>query len=264
MTLFSFSAGFHFREAFLIKLFLKVLKKKCLGRYSSFLIKFVIFATVLYLFWSLIAPAYFSAILKITAAYFELIGIVVSLNPTPDFLYSQGIRSCIPPFIALILATNLSFKKKALPKKPFFEKKITKRKFSLSLRESAILKGLIIGIPVLFVFRTILQISYVYLQIPPAPSEFYAIFVIFLSGTCRVALPFMLWLALSYKQLLPRPESDKYIRRGKYGYICPFCGAEKSGILDHIKDVHGEEALKSEKVKQLLKQNPQIRPKIKK
>jgi hypothetical protein len=47
-------------------------------------------------------------------------------------------------------------------------------------------------------------------------------------------------------------------------YICPFCGAEKVGILDHIRTVHGEEALKSEKVKQLLNKNPQIQSKIKK
>jgi hypothetical protein len=221
MTLSSFSAG------------LKVLKKKCLGRYSSFLIKFVIFATVLYLFWSLIASAYFSAILKITAAYFELTGIEVSLNPTPDFLYSQGIRSCIPPFIALVLAT---------PK--------------IKCRKMAFLIG--IGVPILFLFRIILQISYIYLQIPPT-GEFYAIFVIFLSGTCRVALPFLLWFALTYKQILPA----KRVAKEEF-YICPFCGAEKVGILDHIRTVHGEEALKSEKVKQLLNKNPQIQSKIKK
>ena len=170
MRLFSFSTGF-------------LSKKKCRGKYSSFLIKFVVFSTALYLIWTLIAPAYFSTILKITAAYFKLIGIEVSLNPTPDFLYYQGIRSCIPPFIALVLATpGIKWKKMA------------------SL--------IALGIPILFLFRIILQISYVYLQIPPV-SEFYGIFVIFLSGTCRVALPFLLWLSLTYKQLLPRPKSEK-------------------------------------------------------
>jgi len=118
-----------------------------------------------------------------------------------------------------------------------------------------LLKGLIIGIPILFLFRVILQISYVYLQIPPPPSEFYAIFVIFLSGTCRVALPFLLWFTLSYKQILPIKCE---IREGFY--ICPFCGAEKIGILDHIRDVHGEEALRSEEVEQLT----ELKPKIKK
>jgi hypothetical protein len=57
-------------------------------------------------------------------------------------------------------------------------------------------------------------------------------------------------------------KPEKYTKgesgEDKRGYICPFCGAEKVGILDHIKTVHGEEALKSEEVKQLLKRNPQI------
>jgi len=238
-------------------------------KYASFLIKFLLFSTLLYLLWIPFASAYFSAILKITAAYFELIGMEISVNPTPDFLYSQGIRSCIPPFIALILATNLSLnlffeqlrcsialqcERKALPTTFLWKRKLDQRKHHFSsLRESAILKGLIIGIPILFFFRVILQISYVYLQIRPT-SEFYSIFVIFLSGTCRVALPFLLWFTLSYKQILPIKCE---IREGFY--ICPFCGASKIGILDHIRDVHGEEALRSEEVEQLTELNPKIK-----
>ena len=221
MRLFSFSTGF-------------LSKKKCRGKYSSFLIKFILLSTLLYLLWIPFASAYFSAVLKTTATYFGLIGIEITLNPTHDYLYSQGIRSCIPPFIALVLATpGIVWKKKS------------------SL--------IALSMPLLFVFRTILQISYIYLQIPPALGEFYAIFVIFLSGTCRVALPFLLWFALTYKQLLARPEPVK----GKHGYICPFCGAEKIGIFDHIRSVHGEEVLKSEEVKQLLKQNHQYKSKNK-
>ena len=229
-------------------------RKGLFGKYTLFLIKFLFLSTLLYLLWIPFASAYFSAILKITAAYFELIGISLEA-PTSDLLYSQGIRSCIPPFIALILATNLSLEKKS----------VTKRTFFLSLKESAILKGLIIGVPILFFFRVILQISYVYFQIPPPPGEFYGIFVIFLSGTCRVALPFLLWISLTYRQLLARPEPQKYIKKGegKKSYICPFCGAEKIGILDHIRSVHGEEALKSEEVRQLLEQNYQNKNKSK-
>ena len=78
----------------------------------------------------------------------------------------------------------------------------------------------------------------------------------------------LFFLRKGFKAAIPLlyPEPQKYIKKGegKKGYICPFCGAEKSSILNHIKDVHGEEALKSEEVKQLLKQNPQIRSKIKK
>ena len=83
-------------------------KQKRFGKYTSFLIKFLLFSTALYLLWIPFASAYFFAVLKTTAAYFGLIGIEITLNPAHDYLYSQGIRSCIPPFIALILATNLS------------------------------------------------------------------------------------------------------------------------------------------------------------
>ena len=218
------------------KLYKRGSSKGFQGKYSPFLIKFLLFATVLYLIWIPFASAYFSAILTTTAAYFNLIGISLEINPAPDFLYSQGIRSCIPPFIALVLAT---------PKTKW--------------KKMAFLIG--VGIPILFLFRVILQISYVYLQIPPAPGEFYGISVIFLSGTCRVALPFLLWISLTYKQLLARaePEPQTILRKakGKKVYICPFCGAEKVGILDHIRSVHGEEALESEEVKRLLQEQKQ-------
>lgn len=168
--------------------------------------------------------------MEITDAYFALIGLKITLNSTPEFLYSQGIRSCIPPFIALVLATP----------------KIKWKKMAFTIG---------IGAPILFLFRIILQVSYVYLQIRPQ-SEFYSIFVIFLSGTCRVALPFLLWFALSYRQILA-VEAKRGISDGFY--ICPFCGVEKRGILDHIRDVHGEEALKSEEVKELTGLNHRIR-----
>jgi hypothetical protein len=189
------------------------------------------------------ASAYFSLILRITAVYFETVGIEISSNPSQDFIYSQGIRSCIPPFVALMLATNLSLEKKVLPRTK--TKKIFNRAYRLYLPSKIFLKGVIIGILILFIFHVILQISYVYLLLPPK-GELYSIFVIFLSGTFRVALPFLLWFALMYKQLFSGKGADKNV------YLCPFCGVEKIGILDHIKDAHGEEALKSEEVRKLI------------
>jgi type IV secretory pathway TraG/TraD family ATPase VirD4 len=125
-------------------------------KYTSFLIKFLLFSTALYLLWIPFAAAYFSAILKITAAYFGLIGIEITLNPAHDYLYSQGIRSCIPPFIALVLATNLSLKKKALPKKiTLFGKESFRLIFEESKKSALVL---LIGIPFLFFFRVILQL----------------------------------------------------------------------------------------------------------
>jgi hypothetical protein len=192
-----------------------------IGKYSTFFIKFFIFSIIFYLIWTLIASAYFSLILKMTTAYFEFIGIDISFTPPREFLYSQGIRSSIPPYIALILASTLSWKIKRDQRNLYFPRSIFDKTVLKSLRESAILSGLIIGIPILFLFRVLLQISYVYLQLSPAPGEFFAIFVIFLSGTCRVALPFLLWLALTYRQqILPmptrlEPESEKSMEKKK-------------------------------------------------
>ena len=207
--------------------------------YGLFLGKFLLFATLLYLLWIPVASVYFSAVLKMTG------------SPTPaapDYLFSQGIRSCIPVFAALVLATGE-----------------VKCKLKSELKRKA--KTLLVGVPVLFLFRVILQLSYVSLQNapPPGPSEFYQIFVIFLSGTCRVALPVLLWFSLSYRQLLlgrPRAGAARAgaVREGAEGgkktYVCPFCGAEKVGIFDHIRSVHGEEALKSkdEKLQELLQE----------
>lgn len=215
------------------------------GKYLPFLIKFLFLSTLLYLLWIPFASAYFSLILKITAVYFEIIGIGISSNPSQDFIYSQGIRSCIPPFVALMFATDLCLEKKALPRTK--TKKIFGRAYRLYFPPKIFLKGVIIGILILFIFHVILQISYVYLLLQPK-GELYSLFVIFLSGTLRVALPFLLWFALMYRQLfsLSGKGTDKNV------YICPFCGVEKTGILDHIKDAHGEEALKSEEVKKLI------------
>ncbi|GEM_PF-2929232 len=212
------------------------------GKYLSFLIKFLFLSTILYLLWIPFASAYFSLILKITAVYFEIVGIEISSNPSQDFIYSQGIRSCIPPFVALMLAT---LEKKTLPR--INTQKIFNKAYRLYFPSKIFLKGVSIGVLILFIFHVILQISYVYLLLP-SKGELYSVFVIFLSGTLRVALPFLLWFALMYKQLfsLSGKGTDKSV------YICPFCGAEKIGILDHIKDAHGEEVLKSEEVKKLV------------
>jgi hypothetical protein len=55
-------------------------------------------------------------------------------------------------------------------------------------------------------------------------------------------LPFALWLAIFRKELFKR----------KGIYVCPFCGKQKIGILQHIKAKHGTVALKNRKIQLLL------------
>ncbi|MCK4459754.1 MAG: hypothetical protein KAU52_08555, partial [Methanosarcinales archaeon] len=55
-------------------------------------------------------------------------------------------------------------------------------------------------------------------------------------------LPFGLWLAFSY--------ADVFRRAG--AHICPICGEERMGIVEHIKAKHGEQALEREDVEAML------------
>ena len=202
--------------------------KGLLGKYSVFFIKFLIFSAVLYLLWRMIAADYFFVAMKLTVAYFAVIeGINIPFEPSFELLYSQGMCSSIPVFIALVLATPGINRKKRLYISVF-------------------------GVSVLTLFQVMLLISYIYLEGPSAPGALYAKVVFFLSGTGRAALLLMLWFVPVYKQMLPE-------RRKIKGYVCPFCGARKVGILAHITAVHGEAALKSEEVKKLIERNPGIK-----
>ncbi|PXF58546.1 MAG: hypothetical protein C4B59_13195 [Candidatus Methanogaster sp.] len=61
-------------------------------------------------------------------------------------------------------------------------------------------------------------------------------------------LPFGLWLVFVY--------IDVFRRAG--AHICPICGEEKVGIIEHIKTKHGEKALKREDVRTMLEAHKSI------
>lgn len=166
----------------------RVCGKMNIGKYSRFLIKFLLFATILYLAWIPLAAAYYLLLIKIQIAYFNIIGVGAALNFDENYFYVQGMRDSIPPFIALVLAT------------PDIRPK--KRLFIIAL-----------GTGILFFFRLVLLITYAYL--PIFQGEFYAIFVVFLSGTFRIALPFLIWFLFASRQILPKEffgEKDKKSR----------------------------------------------------
>jgi hypothetical protein len=147
-----------------------------IGKYTGFLIKFFLFATILYLVWMPLAITYYLLVVKLQIAYFHLIGTGATLNFNEEFFYAQGMRDSIPPYIALVLATPGI--------RPL------KRLFIIAL-----------GSGILLLFRVILLISYTYLSL--FQGEFYGTFVIFLSGTFRIALPLLIWFLFANKQILP-------------------------------------------------------------
>lgn len=105
-------------------------------------------------------------------------------------------------------------------------------------------KSLCIGLFILcctfFLFK-LHQILFIDFHIGYAFRPFIALIII-----NQWILPFVLWLYLMGKEIFKR----------KGIYECPICGAEKVGIIDHIRNKHGKASLKAPAVKQLLEHMP--------
>lgn len=87
--------------------------------------------------------------------------------------------------------------------------------------------GLLIGVPIIFlfhIFNLVAHFPYYFAGSTLAES------VINAGGIISMGLPFVLWLLLnrSYVSQLFRPQQ----------YRCPFCGEWKTGIMEHIDDMH--------------------------
>jgi len=61
-------------------------------------------------------------------------------------------------------------------------------------------------------------------------------------------LPFMLWVIFSYSQtsFLWMPN---HLRFRSEMHSCPICGVAQDGLIDHVREVHGEKALADMKVR---------------
>jgi hypothetical protein len=76
------------------------------------------------------------------------------------------------------------------------------------------------------------------LNIKPAEIPFIALILI-----NQWILPFGLWIAIVRKEIF-KPGGI---------YKCPICGAEKRGIIEHIRTKHGEIALGSKDIQGFIK-----------
>lgn len=74
--------------------------------------------------------------------------------------------------------------------------------------------------------------------------------------TIILILPLVIWLTSTHNQLkeifLPKEKLPESAR------VCPICKKEKTGLVDHIKTVHGHKALKKPRVQRYLKKNSLI------
>ncbi|MHC1582540.1 MAG: hypothetical protein ACXQT5_06095 [Candidatus Syntropharchaeia archaeon] len=112
-------------------------------------------------------------------------------------------------------------------------------------------KIFLIGLPILFLMHIVDLAAHF-------PVYFYqsevANFIVDSIGVWGVAVPFMIWFGFIYKNLFVSEVKEEEKVKGKKKYRCPICGAEKVGIVDHIKSVHGAEVFKEKEIKDFLKE----------
>ena len=141
------------------------------------------------------------------------IGYPVHLIPDPDIMVYSSTFNLVT-FTALILATQ-------------------------SIGKSTKIKALITGFPLMILIELVRVVYQILAQLEVQ----YALEIMFAAQIInQYFLPFGLWLAFTYKDVF----------KSAGAYICPICGAEKVGIVEHIRVKHGEKALEDERVRAML------------
>ena len=181
---------------------------------TAFIIKFLIFSIVFFILWTQIGKYYTLGISHVSHFILKGMGYDVTLHHNGEiyFIYREGLINLentelinfnIVSFLALIMATPL-------------------------IRKYRILKSLVWGLPILFVFHVINLVAH----FPYYDGQSWARVIVSFSGITNMALPFILWVALTYDFIL-----ESFIPKDKL-YRCPLCGETKIGILEHLKNVH--------------------------
>ena len=110
-------------------------------------------------------------------------------------------------------------------------------------------KILIFGFPLLFSLHVLDIVAHF-------PLHFYgselAWFVVNSIGVASIAAPFIIWFIFVQEDLFKILGLTKR-------YLCPLCGErEGKSILKHISEAHGRRALKSKKVREFLREHPEL------
>jgi exosortase H (IPTLxxWG-CTERM-specific) len=182
----------------------------------AFLVRFVAFSSVLFLIWFYLDNIYVSMTGYMTEFLLNCMGYHIHLAPDPNIALYPSTFNLIA-FTALILATQ----------SPRISRRGTK------------IKALAIGLTLMMLVEVIHGLY----QVLADFGVGYALEIMYAAQIGnQYFLPFGLWLAFSY--------ADVFRRAG--AHICPICGEEKVGIVEHIRVKHGEEALEREDVKAML------------
>jgi hypothetical protein len=186
-----------------------------------FLVKLFIFSFALFVFWKAPPPLglgrWYNLFLKSAVAYVRFI---FSAQEKTMAVMDKGPYYLIP-FISLVLST---------PKATFIRK----------------IKLITIGITAFFAFDFLTTVSGFTSSIQPLTA------LNALYRTTLLVLPIFLWLIPLYQELEDLWKPALETGRESRDHHCPICGKEKAGLLEHIKSVHGEKALKGWRVRRYL------------
>ena len=182
----------------------------------AFLVRFVAFSSVLFVIWFYLDNIYVSMTGYMTEFLLNCLGYHIHLAPDPNIALYPSTFNLIA-FTALILATQ---------------------RLSIS-RKGAKIKALAIGLTLMM----LVEVIHGLFQVLADFGVGYALEIMYAAQISnQYFLPFGLWLAFSY--------ADVFRRAG--AHICPICGEEKVGIVEHIRVKHGAKALERDDVKAML------------
>ena len=153
-------------------------------KHLLFIGKFLLFSTVLFFIWLIIGRYYLIFLASFATPCLHLMGYTVNLviNEQIMFIYlgaEMGLTHTeltnynIIPFIALILATPISWRNRGIK--------------------------LLIGLPVIFLFHLIDLLAHFPLYYD---ANAFANFITSISALTRMLIPFLLWFILSYDYVL--------------------------------------------------------------
>jgi len=174
----------------------------------DFLVRFIGYSSLLFLVWLFLDQGYVFANLLIIKQLLGLFRLKVGI-PDELNLHPHTFNTFnLIVFSSLVMATSA----------------IDRRRKNQSL---------IIGLCVLcgahFLFR-LHQVLYIDMHLQPAKMPYVALIIF-----NQWVLPFVLWLLMIRNALF----------KNQALHICPICGEEKKGIVDHILSKHGESALRN-------------------
>ncbi len=76
--------------------------------------------------------------------------------------------------------------------------------------------------------------------------------------TTPLFLPFLFWIIFTHREVSDLFGIGTITSKIRGDRLCPICGKERAGMVDHIKASHGEKSLKTRKVKRFLSENPSV------